>query len=203
MTLPIEGTGALVLAVVFGAIFGLLLHRGGVADYNVIVNQFRLIDFRVLKIMLTAIVVGGVGVLVLQKLGWAGTHLKPAMILGVALGSAIFGVGMVIYGYCPGTGVAAIATGSVHALVGFAGMLVGGILYALSFAWVRDHILGIDIGKKSLADITPIPAWGWLLLLAAVAAVVFPLVERLERRNGRSGRQAPPPSAVGPAMATA
>jgi hypothetical protein len=38
---------------------GVLLHRGGVANYNVIVNQFRFRDFTVLKIMLTAILVEG------------------------------------------------------------------------------------------------------------------------------------------------
>ena len=42
MALPITGTASLVLAIVFGFIFGLLLQRGRVANYNVIVNQFRL-----------------------------------------------------------------------------------------------------------------------------------------------------------------
>ena len=112
MTLPITGETALWLAIPFGTLFGLLLHRGGVADYNVIVNQFRFRDFTVLKIMLTAILVGGVGVLVLHGLGHAEYHIKPANLLGVGLGAALFGVGMALYGYCPGTGVAAIATGT-------------------------------------------------------------------------------------------
>ena len=37
-----------------GILFGVLLHRGGVANYNVIVNQFRFKDSTVLKIMFTA-----------------------------------------------------------------------------------------------------------------------------------------------------
>jgi hypothetical protein len=49
MALPITGTASLVLAVVFGFIFGFLLQRGRVANYNTIVNQFRLKDFTVLK----------------------------------------------------------------------------------------------------------------------------------------------------------
>ncbi len=184
MTLPIEGTGALVLSVVFGIIFGVLLHRGRVADYNVIVNQFRLIDFTVLKIMLTAIIVGGVGVMILQQLGWAGSDIKPAQLLAVALGAAIFGAGMVIYGYCPGTGVAAVGTGSIHALVGFVGMLVGGILYALSYDWMKAHVLSVaDKGKVTLMQVTPIPAWAWFAGLVVIAAIVFPLVTRLERKS--------------------
>jgi len=183
MNLPIQGNAALWLAVVFGLIFGFLLHRGRVTDYNVIVNQFRLKDFTVLKIMFTAIIVGGIGVLVLHKLGHARYHIKPADMLGVVLGSAIFGVGMVIYGYCPGTGVAAVATGSVHALVGFGGMLVGGILYALSFAWVKQHILSVwKLGNIRLPDASGVPDWMWFLGLTAIAIAGFAALEFFDRR---------------------
>ncbi|MDU6373682.1 MAG: hypothetical protein E6575_06185, partial [Bradyrhizobium sp.] len=46
-----------------GAVFGYLLQQGKVTSCNVIENQFRLRDFTVLKVMGTAIVVGGIGVL--------------------------------------------------------------------------------------------------------------------------------------------
>ena len=39
-------------AIVCGFVFGWLLQRGGVTDYNVVVNQFRFKDFTVLKVML-------------------------------------------------------------------------------------------------------------------------------------------------------
>jgi len=179
MNLPITGNAALVLGVVFGFIFGWLLHRGGVANYNVIVNQFRLRDFTVLKVMLTAIVVGGIGVSVLNQFGLVHKYdIKDANMLGVILGSAIFGVGMVLYGYCPGTGLAAVGTGSVHALVGLAGMLVGGILYAATFKWVNANILSVwALGKVRLID-SGIPEAVWLALLVVVAAAVFWLIEK-------------------------
>ena len=125
MALPITGETATWLAIPFGMIFWGSAPPGRVADYNIIVNQFRFRDFTVLKIMLTAIVVGGVGVGLLHAMGHAQYQIKPANLLGVGLGAALFGIGMVLYGYCPGTGVAAIATGSLHALVGFVGMLGG------------------------------------------------------------------------------
>lgn len=179
MNLPVNTETAQWLAIPFGMIFGLLLHRGGVADYNVIVNQFRFKDFTVLKIMLTAIVVGGVGVWVLHGAGHAEYQIKPANMLGVVLGAALFGVGMVFYGYCPGTGVAAIATGSIHALVGFAGMLVGAMLYARSYAWVEKHIQSVGaLGKVRLPDVTGLPDWVWFGVLLAVAISVFWLLER-------------------------
>jgi uncharacterized protein len=180
MNIPIKGDAALYLAAVLGMVFGLLLHRGGVTTYNVIVNQFRFKDFTVLKIMFTAIIVGGIGVLVLHNMHHANYHIKPANMLGVVLGASIFGAGMAIYGYCPGTGVAAIATGSFHALFGFVGMLVGGMLYAFSFTWVRDHILNVwSLGKLRLPEITRLGGWQWFAILIGVAAVVFTLIELL------------------------
>jgi len=178
MIFPVSAETARWLAIPMGIIFGVLLHRGGVANYNVIVNQFRFKDFTVLKIMFTAIIVGGIGVLLLKTTGHAQYHIKPANMLGVSLGAALFGVGMVLYGYCPGTGVAAMATGSIHATVGFGGMLVGGVLYALSFTWVEANIQKVAaLGKLRLPDVTGVPDWGWFAILAAIAGVVFWLIE--------------------------
>jgi len=179
MTLPITGETARWLAIPFGMLFGMLLHRGGVADYNVIVNQFRFRDFTVLKIMLTAIIVGGIGIYILHGGGHAEYQIKPANLLGVILGAALFGVGMVLYGYCPGTGVAAIATGSLHALTGFFGMLAGAVLYAVSYPWVEKHIQTVAaLGKVRLPELTGIPDWGWFFLLSLIAGCLFWLLER-------------------------
>jgi uncharacterized membrane protein YedE/YeeE len=178
MNFPVSAETARWLAIPMGILFGVLLHRGGVANYNVIVNQFRFKDFTVLKIMFTAIIVGGLGVLLLHATGHAQYHIKPANMLGVGLGAAMFGVGMVLYGYCPGTGVAAVATGSLHALMGFVGMLAGGVLYALSFTWIEANIQKVGaLGKVRLPDITGIPDWGWFAILIFIAGVVFWLLE--------------------------
>ncbi len=169
-------------AMIFGFLFGWLLQRGGVTDYNVIVNQFRFRDFTVLKIMLTAVVVGGIGVAALHAGGLANQHIKASPMLAIVLGAAIFGIGMVVYGYCPGTGLAAVSTGSLHALAGVAGMMLGGILYALSFPWIAKNILPVaDVGKQTLDQFFGIPVWAVFVLLAMIALGVFVLVHKLEK----------------------
>jgi len=179
MTLPIEGNLTLVLAVVFGSIFGMLLQRGRVANYDVIINQFCFRDFTVLRVMLTAIVVGGIGVYALHQFGLAQYHIKPANMLAVVSGAALFGVGIVLYGYCPGTGIAAVGTGSIHALVGFVGMLFGGIIYALSFSWIETNILAIaSFGKIRLPAITAISDPYWLGALLILAVILFRFLDR-------------------------
>lgn len=176
--LPVSGNSALVLAIVFGAAFGWLLHRGRLTEYDTIVNQFRLRDFTVMKVMLTAIVVGGVGVLVLVQLGAARFHVRDANMLATVAGAAIFGVGMVLAGYCPGTGLAAAATGSVHAAAGLAGMLAGAIVYALSFAWLQEHVINVwKLGRVTLADVTGLPPIVLLFGLAVAALAAFGAIE--------------------------
>ena len=181
---PVTGLVALFAAVLFGAVFGVLLHRGGVACHAVIVNQFRFRDFTVLKIMLTAIIVGGLGVLALNSAGLANLHIKAANLLGIVLGAGIFGVGMATLGYCPGTAIAAAAAGSVHALAGLAGAIVGGVLYAFSFPWISSKILPVGaLGKVRLPDVTGIPAWLWFTGLAVGAVLLFRVIERHERAS--------------------
>lgn len=180
---PLKGTDALLLAPVFGFAFGWLLHRGRVASYDTIVNQFRLRDFTVLKIILTALVVGGVGVLALTDMGLAKWAVRETNLLAALLGGAIFGVGMVLYGYCPGTALSAIGAGSVHALVGAFGMIAGAIAYAFSFDWMKANVLSVwQLGKMTFVNLTGLSHLPLYALLAAVALGLFVVIERTERR---------------------
>ena len=64
--------------------------------------------------------------------------LEEIQRLNTIPGSLLLRSAAILHGYCPGTGVAATATGSLHVLVGVGGVLVGeGILYALEeeFGW--------------------------------------------------------------------
>lgn len=187
----LTGSSLLWAGLLFGVLFGILLHRGGVTDFNIIVKQFLFRDFTVLKVMFTAIVVGGVGVYVLHGQDMANFHIKPAAMLAVILGALLFGMGMVIYGYCPGTGIAAMATGRLDAVVGFLGMLAGAALYAWSYDWVAAKILPVwDLGKKRLPDLAGFPEWMLYAGLVLMAAGVFYLVSRTEAGRRKNGRPA-------------
>lgn len=187
----ISGPGLLWAGLLFGVVFGLLLHRAGVTDFNVIVKQFLFRDFTVLKVMLTAIAVGGVGVYLLHGQQLANFHIKPATMLAVVLGALLFGIGMVIYGYCPGTGVAAMATGKLDAAAGFLGMLAGAALYALSYDWIAANILPKgNLGKMRLPDLASLPEWVWYAGLVVMALSVFAAVTAWERKHREAARQA-------------
>ena len=67
----------LVLGLLLGLCFGFLLQKGGVTTYDVIIGQLLLYDFTVVKIMLTAVLTGMIGVHALRGMGLAALHPKP------------------------------------------------------------------------------------------------------------------------------
>jgi len=180
--------GTLVLGGLTGLTFGFLLQRGGVTRFPVILGQFLLHDFTMLKIMVTAVVVGGVGIFGMRALGLdVPLHIKNATLLGNAVGGIIFGIGMAVLGYCPGTGVAAIGDGAKDAVPGIAGMLAGAALYAEAYPWLKSTLLGVgDVGKATLDSAIGVSPW-WLI--AAIVAASIPAARwagRIERRRGVS-----------------
>jgi len=83
-----------VLGLVFGVIFGFLLQKGGVAKCEVLMGQFLLTDFTVIKIMLTAIIVGMLGIFALHARGLVKLHVKPTHYAANVAGGLLFGVGL-------------------------------------------------------------------------------------------------------------
>ncbi len=120
----------LVLGLLSGIVFGFLLQKGGVTDYNVIIGQLLLTDFTVLRVMLSAVLAGMIGVYALKGLGFADLHCRPGSVGGTVIGGLIFGAGFALLGYCPGTAAGAAGTGAIDALAGMIGIVIGAGLFA-------------------------------------------------------------------------
>lgn len=177
--------GTLLAGAGTGLVFGYLLQKGGVTRFRVIVNQFLLRDFTMLKIMVAATIVGGVGIYAMRSGGIDfAMHVKSATLLGNALGGIIFGAGMALLGYCPGTGIAALGDGSRHAIPGVFGMLIGAAIYAEAYPFVNDHILKVaDEGKVTLPDATGIAPWFFFIAIAIAAWFGFRALDRALRHG--------------------
>ncbi len=121
----------LLLGLVMGVIFGFLLQKGGVAKYDVIMGQLLLKDFTVIKIILSAVVVGMIGIYLMKGMGMVELHPKPGSVGMTLVGGLIFGIGFALLGYCPGTISAAIGQGNLDALLGgLVGILLGSGIFA-------------------------------------------------------------------------
>lgn len=175
----------LMLGAITGFFFGFLLQKGGVTRFSVILGQFLLKDFTVLKIMLTAIVVGGIGIYGMRTIGLdVPLHIKNATLVGNVLGGLTFGIGMAVLGYCPGTGIAAMGDGSRHAIFGVLGMLAGAALYAEAYPWMKSEVLGIvDMGKATLPTISGHSPWWFIVGMMIVSIGVFVILERWELKK--------------------
>jgi hypothetical protein len=66
----VRNRSSLAWGFLFGIIFGFLLQKGGVTKYDVIIGQLLLEDFTVIKIMLSAVVTGMIGIHLMKS--WAG-----------------------------------------------------------------------------------------------------------------------------------
>ncbi len=160
------------LGLAFGLMFGFLLQKAGVAKYAILMGVLLLEDFTVFKVMLSAIVVGMIGVFTMHRLGMVKLHPKPLRLGGNIAGGLIFGVGFGLLGYCPGTNAAAIGQGNFDALAGLAGLLLGSHLFAETSGVLSRTLLSWgDRGKLLLPDVLRLPA----LPIAAGAATLLAL----------------------------
>lgn len=174
-----ENTGKkrmdLVWGLLFGIVFGVFLHKGGVTSYDVILGQLLLTDHTVLKIMLSAMVTGMLGIHLMKHLGWVQLHVKPGSLGINVIGGLIFGVGFAVLGYCPGTLSGAVGNGHLDALVaGLPGILLGSALFAEIYPKVRGGIQRWgDYG-----DLT-VPRWlkvnEWVVIFALAILVELAL----------------------------
>jgi len=131
----------LALGLLSGIAFGVLLQKGGVAAYSAVLGQLLLTDFTVVKVMLSAVLVGMIGVYALKAAGLVRLHTKPGSIGATVIGGLIFGAGFALLGYCPGTAAAATGTGALDALVGMAGIVLGAGIFARFYPALDRTIL--------------------------------------------------------------
>jgi hypothetical protein len=167
-----ESLPRLLLGLFTGMIFGFLLQKGQVAKFHVIVGQLLLRNFIVLKIMAAAIATGAIGVNFLIAMGWADAHIVSASLGRILTGAVLFGIGMAVLGYCPGTSVAACGEGRRDAMVGVLGMFCGALTYVLAFPLLLPLMESLEnLGKTTLPEVTHSPLWLWVggvvILLAA------------------------------------
>lgn len=137
------------ITLIFGFLFGAALQYTRLNRYNTISGMATLENLTVAKAIAVAI---GVGVILLNVeigLGFASYHVKPFILGGIIIGGLIFGVGMAILGYCPGTLAISLGEGSLDALTGIIGGLFGGLIYTILLPSISG-ILGPNLGTISL-----------------------------------------------------
>lgn len=172
----------LVLGLIMGIFFGFFLQKGQVTRYDIIMGQLLLTDFTVVKVILTAILVGMLGIYPMKRLGLIELHPKAGSVGSTLFGSLIFGIGFALLGYCPGTSVGAVGQGSLDALFGgVAGILAGAAIYSIIYPFVRDHVQGLgSFGEITLQELFHISETKMVLGMTIFILVIFAGLEFLD-----------------------
>lgn len=163
----------LLAGLVTGILFGFLLQKGRVIRYDKQLAALRLQDMTIVKFMATTVLVGMVGVYLLQDLGLAKLSVKSTILGGTIIGGLVFGLGWGLIGYCPGTSMGALGEGRWDAVWGIAGMLVGAALYAESYPIMKITVLTWgDFGKITIPQLLGVNHWP-VIAVVVVAGVLL------------------------------
>jgi len=143
-----------------GVLFGFLLQKGRVLRFDKQVGAMLLKDMTILKFMLSAIMVGMVGIFLLSDAGIITLNHKPMNVGAVLLGGALFGAGWAVMGFCPGTSIGAVGEGRWHAVFAIMGMVAGAALYAELYPFFKSTVLAWkDFGKLGLPETIGVSQW--------------------------------------------
>jgi len=147
----------------------------------VIIGQLLLSDFTVVKVMLSAVITGMLGVRLLNSLGLASLHPKPGSLGMNVIGGLIFGIGFGILGYCPGTIAGAVGNGYLDALFGgLVGILLGVAAFAELYPKLEGDILKkMDYRDVTLPELLHVDPWAAVFLVALLLGGVLWGLERL------------------------
>lgn len=172
------------LAILLGIFFGFALQRVGATNPQNIINMMRLKDLHLMKSIFFAIGISSTILFLLMTVGIIDVgHLSvKSSYIGVIVGGALLGLGFAVAGYCPGTGLTALANGRKDALFFIGGGLLGALIYTMIYgsikgSWLFDKIAGgkvmLATGSDKFQALLPmIPG----TLLAATIGILFMLI---------------------------
>lgn len=166
-TMELTQVMSLGLALVIGLGFGFFLEKAGFGSTRKLAAVFYFYDMAVVKVMFTAIVTAMAGLFILTSAGaldFAELYIEPTNYPAAIIGGLVFGVGFIVGGYCPGTSVAAAATGKIDGWAFIAGIFIGSYAYAEFLSGFDTWLATSASPDVTLPGLTGIPM-GWFVLL--------------------------------------
>jgi hypothetical protein len=162
------------LGLVFGIVFGVFLQKAGVTQYEVIIGQLLLVDFTVLKVMMSAVVVGMLGVHLMHGRGWVDLHIRGGSFGSTVVGGLIFGAGFALLGYCPGTVAGAVGQGAMDALVaGVLGLMLGSWLFAALYPRLKPFLSRGEFTHITLQQVFHLGIWQTAIPVMAIIVLLL------------------------------
>lgn len=142
-----------IFGLLMGIIFGFLLEKSNVLEPGIIIGQFQFRKFIMLKVFLSAIVVGLIVFSTFYLLGFERLNWKTTIYAADVLGGLLLGTGIAIAGACPGTVFAQIGAGYKDSIATLLGALFGAITFIKLTPWFNETILSMGPQQKLTFDV--------------------------------------------------
>jgi len=184
-TIEFSLVAELAIALALGVGFGFALERAGFGSARRLTAVFYLYDMAVVKVMFSAVVTTMIGLFLLSAAGMldlSQLYVESTNLPAQIGGGLLFGAGFLVGGYCPGTSMAAIATGRKDGLAFALGMLAGVYAYAEFTPQIDDWYKATATGEQTLMSLTGIGMGWWTLAFIAILLAAGWGMARLEAR---------------------
>jgi len=183
VVVPFGHPTEMVVAVLVGIGFGLALERGGFGRADNLAAIFYGRDFRVLRVMFSAIVTAMLGLYTLDLFGVlpiASVGLLDTYVLPQLVGGLLLGAGFIVGGYCPGTSIVATMSGKVDGLLFMVGILLGSMAFTLSADSLAAFRDSTPQGRLLLPEVLGLPSGVVVFAVVLMAVGAFVGAGRVE-----------------------
>ena len=143
-------------AIIMGFAFGFVLERTGFTRSQHIADTFYFRNLAVPKIMGVTVITTSTWFILFAYMGWidlSALYTPATFVWPYLAGGLLFGLGMVMSGYCPGTAVAGLGTGKSDALVFLVGVIAGMFLYFNIYDAISGFASSSNLGVLKLHDL--------------------------------------------------
>ncbi len=176
------------IAFLIGLGFGFVLEQAGFSSSRKLAGMFYGYDTTVLKVFFTAAITALIGLTFLNHFNMIDmsiVYINEYYVNSAIIGGIIMGLGFIVGGFCPGTGVCAAAIGKIDAMAYLGGSLIGIFLFGETYSLWKDIYLKNYLGDIKLSTAIGISDGLLVLLVIAAAVAMFWVGEWAEKKFSR------------------
>ena len=181
----INETGMILIALLAGLAFGYILVSVGMLNSRKISAVFYGEDWSVMKIMFSAVVTTMVLTFTAYYFGLIDINLVQLAnvnLSGQIVGGMLIGAGMVIGGYCPGTGICGFAIGKIDAIVYLIGLTIGIFIFSEAFPLLENVYYAGYLGNVTISEYFNISPYLFTLLFTIAAVILFYVTNLIRKK---------------------
>lgn len=176
---------AFISAFVVGIAFGWCLEQAGLGSSKRVAGTFYFTDMSFARAMFSAVACSSLILLFLLAVGLIeaeALYVTDKTLGAITIGGVLFGIGLVVSGWCPATAVVGIVSGKVDALVYVLGLMTGILIFNESSSFIKPHVDQGTTGATFLYEELGLHFSEFALIFVCVVVVTLWVSEYIEKK---------------------